>query len=73
MSTPTPVIAAHLGDRASDILPDVEISPSRSNMFSEVHKQRPSADDFFCDTPQCSNQSHVSLISFSDLGTHVKG
>ena len=41
-------------------------------MFSEVHNQRPRADDFFVDYPQCSNQSDVSLTSASDLGTNVK-
>ena len=41
-------------------------------MFSEVHKQRPRADDFFGDDPQCSNQTNVSLTSASDLETHVK-
>ena len=41
-------------------------------MFSEVHKQRPRADDFFGDDPQCSNQTDVSLMSASDLETHVK-
>ena len=70
--------------QASDFLPDVDISPSHSelmknkvrkvekNMFSEVHNQRPRADDFFVDYPQCSNQSDVSLTSASDLGTNVK-
>ena len=41
-------------------------------MFSEVHKQRHRADDFFGDDPQCSNQTDVSLTSASDLETHVK-
>ena len=41
-------------------------------MFSEVHKQRPRADDFFGDIPQCSNQTDVSLTSASDLETNVK-
>ena len=41
-------------------------------MFSEVHNQRPRADDFFGDYPQCSNQSDVSLTSASDLGTNIK-
>ena len=41
-------------------------------MFSEVHKQRPRADDFFGDDPQCSNQTDVSLTSALDLETHVK-
>ena len=41
-------------------------------MFSEVHNQRPRADDFLVDYPQCSNQSDVSLTSASDLGTNVK-
>ena len=71
--------------QASDFLPDVEISPSRSDliknkvkkvdkniMFSEIHKQRPRADDFFGDVPQCSNQTYVSLTSASDLETNVK-
>ena len=71
--------------QASDFLPDVEISPSRSDliknkvkkvdkniMFSEIHKQRPRADDFFGDVPQCSNQTDVSLTSASDLETNVK-
>ena len=71
--------------QASEFLPDIEISPSRSDlmknkvkkvdkniMFSDIHKQRPSADDFFGDIPQCSNQSDVSLTSASDLGTNVK-
>ena len=70
--------------QASDFLSDVDISHSRSelmknkvkkvekNMFSEVHNQRPRADDFFVDYPQCSNQSDVSLTSASDLGTNVK-
>ena len=68
--------------QASDFLPDVDISPSRSelmknkveknNMFSEVHNQRPRADDFFVDYPQCSNQADVPLTSASDLGTNVK-
>ena len=71
--------------QASDFLPDIEISPSRSDlmknkvkkvdkniMFSDIHKQRPSADDFFGDIPQCSNQTDVSLTSASDLETNVK-
>ena len=71
--------------QASDFLPETEISPSRSElkkhkvkkvdkniMFSEVHKQRPRADDFFGDIPQCSNQTDVSLTSASDLETNVK-
>ena len=71
--------------QASDFLPETEISPSRSEMkkqkvkkvdknimFSEVHKQRPRADDFFGDDPQYSNQTDVSLTSASDLETHVK-
>ena len=40
-------------------------------MFSEVHKQRPRADDFFGNKPQCSNQPDVSLASTSDLETHI--
>ena len=52
--------------QASDILPDIEISPSRSDlmkdevkkvdkniMFSDIHKQRPCTDDLFGDIPQC--------------------
>ena len=66
--------------QASDFLPDIEISPSRSDlmknkvkkvdkniMFSDIYKQRPSADDFFGDIPQCSNQTDVSLTSASDF------
>ena len=41
-------------------------------MFSAVRKQRPRADAFFGDVPQCSNQTDVSLTSTSDLETHVK-
>ena len=41
-------------------------------MFSEVHKQRPRADYFFGDDPQCSNQTDISLTSASDWETHVK-
>ena len=41
-------------------------------MYSDVHKQRPKANDFFDDTPQCSNQTDVSLMSASDLETNVK-
>ena len=71
--------------QASYFLPETEISPSRSEMkthkvkkvdtnilFSEVHKQRPRADDFFGDDLQCSNQTDVSLTSASDLETRVK-
>ena len=71
--------------QASDFLPETEISPSRSQrvnnkvkkvdkniMFSDVHKQRPRADDFFGDVPHCSNQTDVSLTSASDLETNVK-
>ena len=71
--------------QASDFLPETESSPSRSElkkhkvkkvdkniMFSEVHKQRPRADDFFGDIPQCSNQTDVLLTSASDLETNVK-
>ena len=71
--------------QALDFLPDIEISPSRSDlmknkvkkvdkniMFSDIHKQRPSADDLFGDIPQCSNQIDVSLTSASDLETNVK-
>ena len=66
--------------QVSDFLPDIEIYPSRSDlmknkvkkvdkniMFSDIHKQRPSADDFFGDIPQCTNQTDVSLTSASDL------
>ena len=41
-------------------------------MYSDVHKQRPRADDFFYDTPQYSNQSDVSLTSTSDMKTNIK-
>ena len=41
-------------------------------MFSDIHKQRPRADDFFGDIPQCSNQTDVSLTAASDLETNVK-
>ena len=41
-------------------------------MFSDIHKQRPSADNFFGDIPQCSNQTDVLLTSASDLKTDVK-
>ena len=41
-------------------------------MLSDVHKQRPRADDLFGDVPQCSNQTDISLMSISDLETHVK-
>ena len=41
-------------------------------MYSDVHKQRLRDDDFYCDTPQCSNQSDVSLLCASDLETNVK-
>ena len=41
-------------------------------MFSDTHKQWPSADDYFGDIPQCSNQTDVSLTSTSDLETNVK-
>ena len=72
--------------QASDFWPDIEISPSRSDlkmkhkfkkvdkniMFSDIHKQRPSANDFFGDIPQCSNQTDVSLTSALDLETNVK-
>ena len=63
----------------------IKISPSRSEMkkhkvkkvdknimFSEVHKQRPRADDFFGDDLQYSRQTDVSLTSASDLETHVR-
>ena len=71
--------------QASDFLPDIEISPSCSElkkhkvkkvdkniMFSEVHKQQPMTDDFFGDDPQCSNPTDVSLTYASDLETHAK-
>ena len=71
--------------QASDFLPEAEISPRRSEMknnkvkkfdksimFSDIHKQRPRAYDFFGDVPQGSNQTDVSLTSASDLETHVK-
>ena len=41
-------------------------------MYSDVHKQRPKADDFFDVAPQYANQTDVSLTSASDLETHVK-
>ena len=41
-------------------------------MYSDVHKQRPKADDFFNDAPQCFNQTDVSLTSASCLETNVK-
>ena len=40
-------------------------------LFSDIHKQRPSADDLFGNIPQCSNQTDVSLTSASDLETNV--
>ena len=36
-------------------------------MFSDVHKQRPRDDDFFCDTPLCSNQSTFNDGSYTCL------
>ena len=42
-------------------------------MYSDVHKQRSKSDDLFDDsTPQCFNQTDVSLTSASDLETNVK-
>ena len=41
-------------------------------MYSNVHKQRPRADDFVDDAPQYSNQTDVSLRTTSDLETNVK-
>ena len=41
-------------------------------MYSDVHKQRPKAGDFLYGTPQCLNQTDVSLMSASDLETYVK-
>ena len=41
-------------------------------MYSDVHKQRPKANDFFDDAPQCFNQTDGSLTSASDLETNVK-
>ena len=71
--------------QASDLLPYIEISPSRSDlmknkvkkvdkniMFSDINKQRPSADDFFVDIPQCSNQTDVSL-TFWRLTLRARG
>ena len=71
--------------QASDFLPDIGISPSRSEMkknkvlkveknimYSDAHKQRQKSDDFFDDTLQCFNQTDASLTSASDLETNVK-
>ena len=44
----------------------------KNNMFSDIPKQRASADDFFGDIPQYSNHTDVSLTSASDLETNVK-
>ena len=41
-------------------------------MISEVHNQRPRADDFFVDYPQCSNQSDVSLTSAQIWGLMLR-
>ena len=41
-------------------------------MFSDVHKQRHVADDFFGDVIYCSNLTDVSLTSASDLETHAQ-
>ena len=40
-------------------------------MYSNVHKQRPKADDFFAGAPQYANQTDVLLTSASDLETNV--
>ena len=40
-------------------------------MYSDVHKQRPKADDFFDGAPQYANQTDVLLTSASDLETNV--
>ena len=68
----------------SDFLTDIEISPSRSElnktkfkkveksiMYSDVHEQRPKADDLFDGAPQYANQTDVLLTSASDLETNV--
>ena len=41
-------------------------------MYSDVHKQRLKADEFFDGVPQYFNQTDVSLKSASDLETNVK-
>ena len=41
-------------------------------MSYDIHKQQPVVDDFFGDVPQCPNQTDVSLMSASDLETHIK-
>ena len=40
-------------------------------MYSDVHKQRLKADDFFDGAPQYANQTDVLLTSASDLETNV--
>ena len=40
-------------------------------MYSDVHKQRPKADDFIDGAPQYANQADVLLTSASDLETNV--
>ena len=40
-------------------------------MYSDVHKQRPKADDFFDGAPQYVNKTDVLLKSASDLETNV--
>ena len=40
-------------------------------MYSNVHKQRPKADDFFDGAPQYINQTDDLLTSASDLETNV--
>ena len=41
-------------------------------MFSDLHKQRPRADDFSGDVPHCTNQTDVSLRYASDMETNVR-
>ena len=70
--------------QASDCITDIEIKPSRSELkkntfekveksilYSDVHKQRPIADDFFDGVPQQANQTDILLTSASDLETNV--
>ena len=40
-------------------------------MYSDIHQQRPKADDFFDGAPQYANQTNVLLTSASDLETNV--
>ena len=40
-------------------------------MYSDGHKQRPKAADFFDGAPQYANQTDVLLTSASDLETNV--